>query len=97
MLLAYAYTGVNVHQPHAPLQVTSATPNFRRKALAWVGRIGWVGKAVVYAMIGGLACQSAAIGRDPTPASDLSVGTQGQINASPQVRARKADMASTAH
>jgi hypothetical protein len=56
----------------------------RRKALAWVGRIGWLGKAVVYAMIGGLACKSAAVGNDLTP-MEINVGTQDQINASPQV------------
>jgi hypothetical protein len=70
------------------MQVTRETPNVRRRALAWVGRIGWVGKAVVYAMIGGLACQSAAIGHDAT--QEPNVGTQGQINASPQVGASHA-------
>lgn len=34
-------------------------------------------------MIGGLACQSAAVGQGPEPEAD--VGTKSQVNASPQV------------
>lgn len=49
--------------------------------LAWVGRIGWVGKAVVYSMIGGLACQS-AVGNDRP---DPTLTQQEQVSASPQV------------
>jgi hypothetical protein len=66
------------------MQVTSTSSPLRRKALAWVGRIGWLGKAVVYAMIGGLACKSASVGRDETP-KEVNVGTEYQVNASPQV------------
>jgi hypothetical protein len=51
-------------------------------ALAWAGRIGWCGKAVVYAMIGGLACKSAVGGDRPDP----SLPETEQIAASPQVR-----------
>ncbi|WIA33283.1 hypothetical protein OEZ86_006424 [Tetradesmus obliquus] len=70
-----------VHVNH-PQQVTHKTPDARRRALAWLGRIGWLGKAVVYAMIGGLACQSAAVGQGPEP--EASVGTKSQVTASPQ-------------
>eukprot|EP00882_Tetradesmus_deserticola_P000224 GHRQ01000251.1.p1 GENE.GHRQ01000251.1~~GHRQ01000251.1.p1 ORF type:complete len:491 (+),score=179.67 GHRQ01000251.1:108-1580(+) len=71
---------ISAHVNH-PQQVTSASSTFRRKALAWVGRIGWLGKAVVYAMIGGLACQ-AAMGQDPP--KQEAVSTKDQVNASPQ-------------
>jgi hypothetical protein len=35
-------------------------PPGRKKALVWCGRAGWVGKGVLYALIGGMACESAA-------------------------------------
>jgi len=34
-------------------------PSRRRQALIWCGRLGWMGKGVLYGMIGGMACQSA--------------------------------------
>ncbi|KAF6251191.1 hypothetical protein COO60DRAFT_1562294 [Scenedesmus sp. NREL 46B-D3] len=55
-----------VHINH-PQQVTRRSSTFRRKALAWVGRIGWLGKAVVYAMIGGLACRAGAGSEEALP------------------------------
>lgn len=62
------------------MQVTGL-PTKYHTALAWAGRIGWVGKAVVYAMIGGLACQFAVSGYTPNP--DLP--QTAQVSASPQV------------
>ncbi|KAF8067408.1 hypothetical protein HT031_002456 [Scenedesmus sp. PABB004] len=47
--------------------------------LALVGRVGWCGKSVVYAMIGGLTCESAAQARGPPAA-----GAPCQVAASPQ-------------
>jgi hypothetical protein len=71
---------LKLHVNH-PQQVTSPhTKSVYQHVLAWVGRIGWCGKAVVYAMIGGLACDSAAHGPTPTP----NVSVQNQITASPQ-------------
>eukprot|EP00877_Chromochloris_zofingiensis_P010481 jgi/Chrzof1/5687/Cz16g11210.t1 len=43
------------------------------KLLAWVGRAGWCGKAVVYASLGGLACKSAMQYKDTG-----SIGTSPQ-------------------
>eukprot|EP00877_Chromochloris_zofingiensis_P010483 jgi/Chrzof1/5689/Cz16g11230.t1 len=43
------------------------------KLLAWVGRAGWCGKAVVYASLGGLACKSAMQYEDSS-----SIGTSPQ-------------------
>jgi hypothetical protein len=37
------------------------------RILATVGRIGWVGKALIYASIGGLACQTAVHPHAPQP------------------------------
>lgn len=62
------------------LQVTGLSTKYHY-ALAWAGRIGWVGKAVVYAMIGGLACQFASSGYTPDP----NLPETEQISASPQV------------
>lgn len=71
---------VKLHVNH-PKQVTSPrSKSWYQHVLAWVGRIGWCGKAVVYAMIGGLACRSAATGRTSNP--NLSV--ENQVTASPQ-------------
>jgi hypothetical protein len=64
------------------LQVTGLATKYHH-ALAWAGRIGWVGKAVVYAMIGGLACQFASTGYTPDP----NLPQTEQISASPQVGA----------
>ena len=72
-----AELGLRINRPR---QVT-ALPTKYHKALAWTGRIGWVGKAVVYAMIGGLACQS-AVGNDKP---DPHLPQTEQVAASPQV------------
>jgi hypothetical protein len=63
-----------------PRQVTGL-PTKYHKALAWAGRVGWVGKAVVYAMIGGIACRSAVGGDRPNP----NLAQTEQVSASPQV------------
>jgi hypothetical protein len=44
-------------------------------ALAWVGRVGWCGKAVVYASIGGLACTTAVNPFDQSK-QDASISPQ---------------------
>lgn len=72
-----ADVGLRINRPR---QVTGLATKYH-KALAWTGRIGWVGKAVVYAMIGGLACQS-AVGNDRP---DPNLPQTEQISASPQV------------
>lgn len=64
-----------------PRQVTGRGTKYST-ALAWAGRIGWVGKAVVYAMIGGLAIQAAVSNSTPDP----SLPQTEQVAASPQVR-----------
>lgn len=64
-----------------PRQVTGRGVKYST-ALAWAGRIGWVGKAVVYAMIGGLAMQAAVSNDTPNP----SLPETEQVSASPQVR-----------
>lgn len=67
--------------PTNPSVQVTALPTKYHRALAWAGRIGWVGKAVVYAMIGGLACQAAVSGDTPNP----NLPQAEQISASPQV------------
>jgi hypothetical protein len=71
-----------------PSQVSTAAERSSAytRALALAGRVGWCGKAVVYAAIGGLACRSAADGRTPSP----HLPQTAQVSASPQVRVRDA-------
>eukprot|EP00775_Hariotina_reticulata_P013549 gene13549-13676_t len=61
-------------------QQVSDKPTRYHCVLSWVGRVGWCGKAVVYALIGGLACQSAN-GKNQV---DMSVSQRCQVSASPQ-------------
>lgn len=63
-----------------PRQVTGRGTKYST-ALAWAGRIGWVGKAVVYAMIGGLAVQTSVSNDTPDP----NLPQTEQVSASPQV------------
>lgn len=72
-----AEAGLHINRPR---QVTGL-PTKYHKALAWAGRVGWVGKAVVYATIGGIACRSAVGGDRPNP----NLAQTEQVSASPQV------------
>jgi len=72
-----AEVGLRINRPR---QVTGRATKYHT-ALAWAGRVGWVGKAVVYAMIGGLACDSAVGNSRPDP----NLPQTAQISASPQV------------
>lgn len=63
---------------HAPRQ---AAPRSRRAtAIAWAGRVGWTGKGVLYALIGGIACRSALAPPTP-PGAEQRLGSS-----SPEVR-----------
>ncbi|KAI8469725.1 MAG: hypothetical protein J3K34DRAFT_521879 [Monoraphidium minutum] len=58
-----------------PRQLTHPhCPSAARAALAWCGRAGWAGKAALYAIIGGLAADSAVNAHAPRPASTSPEG-----------------------
>ncbi len=74
------HTDANQHHKHIHFHSPDQLKSKHQTFVKWVGRLGWVGKGIVYAIIGGLCCWSAANLED-------SETPQG-ASASPQVRVR---------